>query len=392
MIGMKKTLLVFFLCTLVWACSVAVKQGGRAGAPGRAIPAGTFEDSLRFLYALPPEAWPAPFIDAGVEWKELGAVPASGLEPQLAALKDRIELGRMLFFDPRLSGSGQISCASCHVPHLSWTDGREKSSGHEGQLTKRNAPTILNTWFYKQLFWDGRSSSLEDQAFSPINSESEMHSSMPGVLRSLRRIEGYGPLFKKAFGSDEISPETLTEALAAFQRTLVSRPAGFDRFLGGDTGALSGAALRGLHLFRTKARCMNCHHGPLLTDNAFHNTGLSGYGGPQEDLGRYNVTHRDEDRGKFRTPSLRDVMRTGPWMHNGLSDDMEAIIGMYNEGMPLPQEQAEAVKDSLFPKTDPLIRKLGLTRQEIGDIMAFLSAITAPPQKMRPPKLPGRNF
>src|SRR5690606_13805262 len=136
-----------------------------------------------------------------------------------------VALGKTLFFDPRLSSSNQISCSSCHIPDLSWTDGRAKSLGHDQQMNRRNSPSILNVWYYHRLFWDGRSHSLEDQSFSPINSEIEMNSSMPDVSRKLRRIKEYTPIFEKAFGSETINPETLTEALAVFQKTIVSQPA-----------------------------------------------------------------------------------------------------------------------------------------------------------------------
>ncbi|NTS40658.1 c-type cytochrome [Flavisolibacter sp. BT320] len=385
---MRTWIVVTFLCALTLCCASLTRQ-----KPSLVYPSylKTFEDTLRYLYSQPVDKWPKPHIDSGVVWTELGPIPASPLTEKLATLKDKIELGKTLFFDPRLSGSKQISCATCHVPDLSWADGREKSSGHDQQLNKRNSPTLLNVWFYKNLFWDGRSHSLEDQAFSPINSEIEMHSSMPDALRTLRRIEGYPALFQKAFGSPEISPETLTEALATFQRTLVSGAADFDDFLKGDTAALSEPALRGLHLFRTKARCMNCHNGPLLTDNSFHNIGLTNYGREHEDLGRYNMTHKEEDLGKFKTPSLRDVMRTRPWMHNGLFDNMTEIISLYNAGMPGPKREPGQENDPMFPKTDRLIKRLGLTRQERADIVAFLEAITAPPTKVPMPVLPGRG-
>lgn len=352
------------------------------------IPGGTYEDTLRFLYSLSPDQWPTPSVDSNVKWQELGIIPESPLKPYFDSLKHLITLGKTLFFDPRLSGSNQISCASCHVPDISWTDGREKSVGHDQQINKRNSPSLLNVWAYKHLFWDGRSSSLEDQAFGPINSESEMHSDMSEVMRKLRRIPGYKPLFDSAFREGEISPETVTSALAAFQRTLVSRKSDFDHFLSGNKDALSDAALRGLHLFRTKARCMNCHNGPLLTDNSFHNIGLTYYQQKNEDLGRYSVTHKAEDVGRFKTPSLRDVIRTRPWMHNGLFDDINELMNMYSAGMPQLKPNAQQAADSLFPKTDTLIHKLDLTKQEKDDIVAFLNAITATPMLVRAPAMP----
>lgn len=375
------------LLMAVVACSVAV-QKTPASRQKMVIPPGTYADTLRFLYSLSPDQWPAPTIDAGVPWKELGIVPDSPLKPYLDSLKNMILLGKTLFFDPRISGSNQISCASCHIPDLSWTDGRGKSVGHDQQANKRNSPTLLNVWFYKHLFWDGRSPSLEDQAFSPINSETEMHSDMPEVMSKLRKIEGYKPLFDSAFGSPEISPETVTQALAVFQRTLTSRKADFDDFLAGQKNAMSDAALRGLHLFRTKARCMNCHNGPLFSDNDFHNIGLTYYKRENEDLGRYNVTKKAADVGRFKTPSLRDVIRTRPWMHNGFFDNIEGVMNMYSAGMPQPKPKPDQVGDTLFPRTDPLIKKLDLTKEEKQDIIAFLNAITTEPYKMKMPVLP----
>jgi cytochrome c peroxidase len=381
--SMKTFFAIFLLGMSVWACSTTKAKRSTA-----VIPAGSYEDSLRFFYSLPSSQWPAPEIDVGVEWKELGIIPGSPLQPYFDSLKPMIELGKTLFFDPRLSRSNQISCASCHIPDLSWTDGRPRSVGHDQQMNKRNSPTLLNTWFYKELFWDGRSVSLEDQAFSPINSESEMHSDMGDLVRELRRIEGYKPLFRSAFGSEEISPDNVTKAIAVFERTLVSGKAGFDDFLSGRQDAMNDAAIRGLHLFRTKARCMNCHNGPLFTDNKFHNTGLTNYQSVNEDLGRYKLTHRADDVGRFRTPSLRDVVRTGPWMHNGSVDNMDVLMNMYGAGMPQAAPKPGQISDSLFPKTDPLIRKLNLTKEEKQDLIAFLNAITSEPYRVKAPSMP----
>jgi cytochrome c peroxidase len=382
---MKVIATIVLISSIVVACSVSARQSKQKK---QAIPAGTYEDTLRFLYSLSRDQWPAPSIDPGVSWQELGIIPDSPLKPYMDSLKHLILLGKTLFFDPRLSGSNQISCASCHIQDLSWTDGRAKSVGHDQQPNKRNSPTLLNVWYFKHLFWDGRSKSLEDQAFSPINSETEMHSDISEVMRKLRRIPGYKPLFDSAFHGEGISPETVTSAIAVFQRTLVSRKSDFDHFLSGKKQALNDAALRGLHLFRTKARCMNCHNGPLFTDNDFHNIGLTYYQREYEDLGRYNVTHRAEDVGRFKTPSLRDVIRTRPWMHNGLFDNLNGILNMYSAGMAQPKPEGAQLADTLFPKTDKLLRKLDLTRQEKEDIIAFLNAITAEPLHIGVPALP----
>ncbi len=329
------------------------------------------KENLRNIYSRPSSTWPKPFVEEGVNWKELGLLPANPLEKQKDSLKDVIALGQALFFDTRLSGSGKISCATCHQPELNWTDGKEKSIGHEGAKTQRNSPTIQNTWFYNRLFWDGRARDLQDQAFGPINSETEMHSEMPEVMRKLRRVNGYKELFKKAFGDDEINPFVMTEAIATFEKTISSRKSRFDEFLEGNKKALNNSELRGLHLFRTKARCINCHNGPLFTDNQFHNNGFSG-----GDVGYYKVTHKDEDMGKFKTPSLRDVARTGPWMHDGQFSSLEEIISRYSNAQ--------------FPsgKPDTLLRSLGLSNKEQKDLLAFLKAISVAPLEFTKPILP----
>ncbi len=327
------------------------------------------KENLREIYSRPPAQWPRPTIDPGVKWKELGMLPASPINAD--SLKHLIALGKKLFFDPRLSGSGNIACATCHRPELSWTDGKSRSVGHEGQSNKRNSPSIQNVWFYSSLFWDGRSHSLEDQAFAPINSESEMHGDMQTLPENLKKIKGYVPLFDSAFGDAAIDPDRITGAIAAFERSIVSRRSRFDEFLSGNKYALTETELHGLHLFRTKARCMNCHNGQLLTDNSFHNNGFA-----QEDKGRYSVTHKDDDLGKFKTPSLRDVVFTKPYMHDGSMISLAGIIKRYDQVQP-------GVKD-----LDALLRPLKLTKQEKSDLLAFLQAISAPPLLFDKPNLP----
>lgn len=329
------------------------------------------EGKLRKLYSQSPDKWPAPAIDTGVKWKELGILPESPIEKDKELLKDKIELGKILFFDTRLSGSGKISCATCHQPELNWTDGKERSVGHEGAMAKRNSPTIQNSWFYDRLFWDGRARDLQDQAFAPINSETEMHNEMHMVMININKSKAYHELFKKAFGDDEISPDRLTEAIATFEKTIVSRKSRFDEFLEGNKKALSGSELKGLHLFRTKARCMNCHNGPMLSDNMFHNSGFSG-----NDEGYYKVSHKDEDKGKLKTPSLRDVAFTGPWMHDGQLKTLEHVISRYSIAKFPPRE------------TDPLVKNLGLSEKEQKDLLAFLEAISAKPLEFEKPVIP----
>lgn len=329
---------------------------------------------LRHQYAGSPKEWPAPWIDEGVKWTELAALPSAPIDLANDSIQRIIELGKTLFFDPRLSSSEKISCATCHDPGLNWTDAKPRSIGHEGAMGKRNAPTIQNSWFYKKLFWDGRARDLQDQAFAPIVSESEMNSDMPDVMRKLRRINGYALLFKKAFGSEQINPERMTEAIAVFEKSISSAESRFDRFVKGDKRALNKSELNGLHLFRTKARCMNCHNGPMLTDNQFHRMGeVISNPYDRKDVGLYKVTHLDADSGKFRTPSLRDVMRTGPWFHDGSSAAMDSILYRFNQQSPAP---------------NGIVRSLKLSKKELKDLQAFLAALSAPSMPFIRPDLP----
>lgn len=346
-------------------------------------------DSLRKVYTNNPKNWPKPQVDSGIIWQELGILPIAPLVAKKDSLKDIISLGKLFFFDPRLSGSNQISCSSCHAPDLSWTDGREKSVGHNHLKTKRNAPSLQNIWYFKKYFWDGRAASLEEQAIGPLLAEGEMNENLEQLPNELNQIKGYQAYFKKAFGKESINKEQILKALAIYQQTIVSRKSRFDDFVKGNSQALNDKEVMGLHLFRTKARCINCHNGPLFSDNQFHNVGLTYYGREYEDLGLYNISYKAEDIGKFKTPILRDVIRTRPWMHNGLFDDIEGVITMYNNGMPQPKPKDEKQqKDPLFPKTSPIIRKLNLTKQEQEALVAFLGAITSAPFRVLAPELP----
>lgn len=348
-----------------------------------------FSDSLRKIYEGPISSWPKPEIDPDlINFRELGILPDSPLKDKEDSLKHIIHLGKLLFFEPRLSGSGQISCSSCHTPTLGWSDGRITAQGHDHQQGPRNTPSILNVWFFDKLFWDGRANSLEDQAFGPINNEIEMHGDFPTVVSRLGKIKGYPPLFDSAFGGQEITPERITSALATFQRTVVSRKSRFDEFLAGKKNALTDQEIRGLHFFRTQARCINCHNGPLFTDGQFHNIGLTYFSRKYEDLGLYATTKNPEDVGKFKTPSLRDVTKTEPWMHNGLFSDLLGIVNMYNSGMPNPPKTKEQENDSLFPHTSKHIKPLNLTMDQREDIVAFLNSISTTPLRVRNPELP----
>ncbi len=380
---MKKITILFAL-----SITVGIIYSFQA-SPNKVIASENFSDSLRKIYSGPIENWPKPNIDPDlINYRELGILPDSPLKEKEDSLKPLIELGRVLFFDPRLSGSGQISCSSCHAPSLSWTDGLVTARGHDHLLGERNTPTILNVWTYDKLFWDGRANSLEDQALGPINSEIEMHGDFGAIISKLRRIKGYQVKFDSAYGSPDITPGKITHALATFQRTVISRKSRFDQFLEGKSNALTDQEIRGLHFFRTQGRCINCHNGPLFTDGQFHNIGLTYYGRKYEDLGLFLTTKNPEDVGKFKTPSLRDVGNTRPYMHNGLFEELLGIVNMYSSGMPQPAKTPEQKNDPLFPKTSKHIQKLDLSMDQRKDIVAFLEAITTTPLRVRAPELP----
>lgn len=334
-------------------------------------------NNLRRLYSQPPSKWPKPQVDSGVQWQEIKALPTPD-SAYYASLKDPIvTLGRTLFFDPRLSVSNQISCSSCHDPELAWTDGRSVSLGHDHQRGTRNTPALLNMAYFSRFFWDGRSRTLQQQAINPISTPHEMAMDLSKLIPKIRSIKGYGPLFLAAYDNDEVSMEGMLDALAAFEERIISLPGKLDDFLNGQHLALSDEELQGLHLFRTKARCFNCHHGAYLTDELFHRTGIE-HLLPGADSGRFLVSKNPADLGKFRTPSLRDVMRTGPWMHNGQLDEMDSIINLYNNGMPQPNGAG----------VDPLIKPLGLSDKEKLALKAFLNAISNKPYKITRPILP----
>jgi cytochrome c peroxidase len=347
---------------------------------------------LRALYKKLPAEWPKPTLDPGVEHLEIGKLPPPEYPKDNPFSKAKVELGQMLFFDPRLSGSGQIACASCHDPDLAWADGRTVSFGHDRAPVKRNAPSVLFSAYVERIFWDGRADSLEDQFHSPIAAHEEMNAEPEKVVNRLGDIPEYAKKFKEVFGSEGVTLEKAAKAVATFERSLgtwVGR-SDFDRFLEGRKPGLSDPAIRGLHLFRTNARCMNCHNGPAFTDNQFHDEGLSYYGRKNQDLGRYEVTKDAKDVGGFKTPSLRDVGRTRPYMHNGVFD-LAGVINMYNAGMPAIRPREEEKSDPLFPKKDPLLKPLGLNEQDREDLKAFLESLSELPMRMRPPVLPGQT-
>jgi len=302
------------------------------------------------------------------------SIPSSNL--QFAA---KVELGKLLFFDPRLSKNNSLSCASCHVPTAGFADPRQFSTGMAGKQGGRNAPPVLNAAYNELQFWDGRAGSLEEQALGPIQNPIEMtdettDTTLASVVKKIGAVSEYQKHFRDVFGTD-VSVDGIARAIAAFERTLISTNSPFDRYVAGDKKALSDAAQRGLGLFSGKARCVLCHNGPNFTDNKFHNIGVPQTGPQKEDVGRYAVTKRASDRGAFKTPSLRSVALTAPYMHTGGFKTLEEVMEFYNKG-----GEAGAGKDAL-------ITALNLTPQEKKDLVEFMKSLTGD-LKVTAPKLP----
>ena len=334
--------------------------------------------------------WEKPELDEEViaDFQDIGVLPKMIFPENNPYSEAKKELGKMLFFDPRLSKSKQISCASCHDPELAWGDGRTISYGHNRQTGKRNSPSLLNIGYHSVFFWDGRAVSLENQALGPITDPVEMAATETISIKNIKKIKGYKPYFREAFGDEKITIERILKAIATYERTITSKKSKFDSFIEGKSDIFTDEEVIGLHLFRTKARCINCHNTPLFSNQKFHNVGLSYYGRTFEDLGKYNITHKKEDVGKFKTPSLREIGRTAPYMHNGLMPNLEGIIEMYNAGMPRVKPKENQKNDSLFPVTDPLLKKLNLTKKEQNALKAFLLTLSSSPRREILPKLP----
>ncbi|MBC9782932.1 c-type cytochrome [Heliobacterium chlorum] len=300
-------------------------------------------------------------------FEPLGPIPVPPDNPMTEA---KIQLGKTLFYDSRLSGDNQLSCLSCHSPELGFSDNLTTFVGFNKGIGRRNSQTIINAGYYQENFWDGRAKSLEEQALGPIQSPAEMNQNIDELVRELKAVPWYVDQFQKVFG-EEVTASNIAKAIAAFERTIVVNNSDFDRYIAGDDNALTPQAKKGMELFINKAGCYSCHHGPNLTDNNYYNVGTK-----SEDLGRYNVTHNEADRGKFRTPGLRGLNFTGPYLHNGSEVTLEDVVHLYNVG------------GNAHPNKDPRIKPLGLTEDEELALVAFLSSMSGTPPKVSQPTIP----
>jgi len=337
--------------------------------------------------------WPSPLLDPSVDkakFQDIGVLPAVPYPAYNPYSKEKESLGKILFFDPRLSLSGQIACASCHNPELGWTDNVTRSFGHDRQNGKRNSMTILNSAYATSLFWDGRAKSLEDQAQFPIGDPLEMNEKLTIAVDKIAKVKGYNSLFAAAFGDKKVSLERIQYAIATFERSINSPKSKFDQFISGKSDLYTDSQVKGLHLFRTKAQCINCHNTPYFSDNQFHNDGQTLFGTKNEDFGRYNVTKDVKDIGKFRTPTLREAVNTKPWMHHGHFPSLLDVVELYNLGNPSPVQKKYlgTPRDSLIPKVDPALKKLNLSKEEISDLLAFIETLSTPTRRIMTPEMP----
>ena len=345
------------------------------------------------------------------------AAPDPDQDPPLAALPAppdpadnrtspaKVDLGKLLFFDGRLSGDGSTPCSGCHIPSAGWDFPTPISRGYPGTVHWRNSQTIINSAYYGKLFWAGSSGSLEQQAKSAAtgavggNGESEM------MEAKLAFVPEYRRRFREVFGDPWPKVNNAWLAIAAFERTLVQRNTPFDRFMRGKSGALTAKQKQGLALFKGKAGCVECHNGPLLSDEKYYNLGVPRHEGwannalkqitfryelyakgvtekmyrvTKDDPGMYFRTKEKRDLGKFRTPSLRYTKYTAPYMHNGAFPTLLAVVAFYNQG---------GGKDNWGSKT-PILRPLNLTASQIQALVAFLESLSGKRITMNPPKLP----
>jgi cytochrome c peroxidase len=274
---------------------------------------------------------------------------------------EKVALGRELFFDPILSRDRTISCTSCHDPELGFTGTKPIAEGIGGRKGTRRAPRLINRGYGKTFFWDGRAATLEEQVLQPIENPNEMDMKLP---EAAARLDGaYADEFRKVFGRPP-DVKALQQALASYVRSIVSGNSPYDRFVAGEISALTPAQRRGLEIFRGKGNCAVCHLGPNLTDEEFHNTGVGWKNGMSEDLGRAKITSQQTDTGAFKTPTLREIASTGPYMHDGSLATLNDVIEFYDKGgEPNPYRSRE-------------IQRLDLDKQEKADLLVFLKALS----------------
>ena len=285
----------------------------------------------------------------------------------------KYELGRMLFFEPLLSKSGTMSCATCHNPGLSWGDGLATAVGDAGNAMPLRSPTMLNIAWLPRLGWDGKFPGIEEVTFVPITGIANMGLDAQTALARIAAIPGYRAAFAAAFGSPEVTRERIEQATATYERTLVSGEAPFDRWIEGDETAIDETAKRGFALFTGAAGCSGCHSGWAFTDGSFQDIGVA----EGDDVGRGRLFPSSEKlQYAFKTPTLRDVAHRAPYMHDGSLPTLAAVIDLYDKG------------GIARPSRSPEIKKLGLSPQQKAELLSFLETLTSAPSPVPVPVLP----
>lgn len=345
------------ILALLVLCALGAGSGSVQASPSGHAPHGTVTiDGVTV-----PDVGPLPTVVP---------IPSSNLN-----YTAKIELGKQLYFDGRLSKNNAISCAFCHNPGTGFADPRQTSIGVGGGVGGRQSPTVYNTGLNHVQFWDGRARSLEEQAIGPIHNPVEMAETHEHVVAKLGKIKGYQQQFRAVFGTD-VNLQGIAEAIAAYERTVLSTNSAFDKYVLGVQKAMDEAAVRGLALFKGKARCILCHNGPNFTDNQFHNLGVPQVGPMKEDLGRFAVSRAEKDRGAFKTPTLRSITETAPYMHDGAFKTLEEVVEFMDQG------------GGSNPNLSPLVKPLNLTAEEKSDLVAFLKALAGEPIPFSMPQLP----
>lgn len=293
--------------------------------------------------------------------ERIGNLPPAPIPPDNPQTSAKIMLGKELYFDTRLSKDNTISCATCHDPLKGWSDDGPTSKGIDSQLGGRRSPPVSNSAFNPLQFWDGRAPSLEEQAKGPIENPIEMGNTHEAMIQSVGNVAGYKDEFKQVFGTEPITVDQVAQAIAAFERTVVTTDSPFDRFVRGEQSALTPMEKKGLEIFNGKGHCTACHWGGNFSDGRFHNLGVAPVDPSKPDEGRYVVTKDPADMGAFKTPTVRDAALRAPYMHNGTEKTLEDLVRLYDRGG--GPDDADL---------DPLMVPLGLSSGEIEALAAFM--------------------
>ncbi len=288
---------------------------------------------------------------------------------------EAIELGKVLFFDKRLGKDGKFACESCHFVDKGWADGKALSEKGDGKMNTRHTPSMFNVGYQEAWYWDGRAKTLEAQVLAAWKGQLGVGDTLPERVAAVAKVDGYKPLFKAAFGDEEITTERIARALASFLRSLRSADSPFDRYEAGDKKAISESAARGWDVFRGKAACAACHAPPLFTDFNYHNAGI-GSDKPAPDKGRGAITQNAKDDGKFKTPSLRSVTTHAPYFHDGSARTLEDAVDFMLGG------------GKANPNLDSGYKKIELSKAERSDLLAFIRSLEAKQPKFVAPKIP----